>query len=87
MSRVCDMLLNSPSSFSNLLRMDSAQEASGISLPHIQGIDSSSVVGTCRTTCLSPLSFRNRTLHIRNQTRHDIIISSIPQHQTQRHEI
>lgn len=44
---------------------------SGISLSCIQGRDSSSVVGTCRTTCLSPLSFRNRTLDIRSQTRHE----------------
>lgn len=35
MTRVCDMLLNSPSSFINLLRMHSAQEARMVFLCHV----------------------------------------------------
>lgn len=81
------MLLNSPSPFIKLLRRHPAQEARVVFLCHVFKAEIPFQFWVPAEIPVFLPSSRNRTRDIRHQTRHEIMLSSIPQHQTRRHEI
>lgn len=84
MTRVCDTLLNSPSSFINLLRMHSAQEARVVFLCHVFKAEIPLqlwVPAELPVFLLYPSETELLTSEVKPDM-NEIMLSFIPQHQT-----